>query len=122
MRRNQSTEREGRDDPDRQTNDNRFHSLIDNQAKHVARLRAERHPHADFAGALFHRISDCAVNPDAREQQRAAGKNSEQPRHQTRLSECLRDDRIHRLRYGNRQTRVHFVNRGLHGFGRSIEF
>ena len=73
------TERECREDPDRQSNDNRFGSLIHGQARHVAGLRTERHSDANFACALFHCVSDCAVNSNARQKKSDTGKDSEQP-------------------------------------------
>ncbi len=41
------------------------HPLPDDEAKHVARLRAQRHADADLLSALRDRISHHAVNPDA---------------------------------------------------------
>src|SRR5437773_963832 len=71
----QPTERECRCDSDDQADNHRSHSLIDDQAKDVPGLRAERHPHPDLARPLFHRVSHRTVNPDRRQQQRHAGKN-----------------------------------------------
>ena len=68
LRGNQSPEREGRDDPDRETGHHRCHALTNDQSKDVAGLRAERHAHADLAGALLNRVSDRAVNSEAGEQ------------------------------------------------------
>src|SRR6184192_737111 len=58
----QPTERECRCDSDDQADNHRSHSLIDDQAKDVAGLRAERHPHPDLARPLFHRVSNRTVN------------------------------------------------------------
>jgi len=51
-----------------------------------------------------------------------SGKNSEQPHHQTRLAERLRDHRVHRLRRRNSQAGIHFPKRGLHQPGDRIYF
>ena len=44
------------------------------------------------------------------------------PRHQTRLTERLRDDRVHGLRHRDRQTGIHFRQRGLHELRHRIHF
>ncbi len=60
-----------------QTEDDRIHSLPHDQTQYVLRLRAERHAHTNFAGALFDGVSDGAVNSNDREQQGDAGENTE---------------------------------------------
>ena len=77
LRRNQTSQGKRRRNSNHESDHDRTHALADDELEHVARLRAERHADADFAGALFNRISDCAVNSDARQQERDAGKNSE---------------------------------------------
>src|SRR5437868_1944157 len=52
MRCNQMSERESGDNADCQSDDDGSHSLRDNETKHVAGLRAKRHPHTDLAAAL----------------------------------------------------------------------
>ena len=52
-------------------------------------MSAERHPNANFAGPLFNRVGNSAINSYAREQQCNAGKNAEQPCHQASLAEGL---------------------------------
>ena len=53
-----------------QSDNDRRHSLCDDEPQDVHRLRAERHAHADFAGALLDRVSDRAVNSNHRQDQR----------------------------------------------------
>src|SRR5437773_11047107 len=69
----QPTERECRNDSDDQADNHRSHSLIHNQTQHVAGLSAERHAHADFAGALLDAVRDRAVNSNGREEERDPG-------------------------------------------------
>ena len=76
-------------------------SLPDDHAQHVAALRAERHPDADFLRALRHAVGDDAVDADGREQQRRAGENAEQQHRQTPLGDRARDDLVHRPDVGD---------------------
>src|SRR5213078_1740541 len=69
----QPTERECRNDSDDQADNHRSHSLIHNQTQHVAGLSAERHAHADFAGALLDAVRDRAVDSNGREEERDPG-------------------------------------------------
>src|SRR5262249_52924199 len=122
LRREQTTKRKRGNQADRKSDHNRFHSLINDHTQDVERLSADGHADPDFAGALFNRVSDRAVNADAGEQQRHASKNSEQPRHQTRLTERLCDHRVHTLRNRDRQIRIHFAQRGLNELRDRISF
>src|SRR5205823_9692880 len=94
LRRDQAVERERRNDAEREPAHHRLHSLVHNQAQHVARLRTQRHAHSNFSCALLDGVRHCAVNPDAGEEQGDSSKNSEQPHHQTRLPERSSDDRV----------------------------
>src|SRR5206468_4900438 len=114
LRRDQPAERERRDNAEREAADHRFHSLAHDEPQDIARLRAERHPHADLAGALLDGVGNRAVNPNAREQERNAGENAEQPHHQPRLTDRLRDDRAHRLRQRDCETGIDGRERGAH--------
>src|SRR6266480_3494923 len=114
LRRDQPAERERRDNAEREAADHRFHSLAHDEPQDIARLRAERHPHADLAGALLDGVGNRAVNPNAREQKRDAGENSEQPHHQPRLTDGLRDDRAHRLRQRDGETGIDGRECGAH--------
>ena len=67
----------------------RLHALADDQAENVAGLRAERHAHADFAGALLDRVSDRAVDADGREEQRDGREDAEQRHHQASPGRAL---------------------------------
>src|SRR5216117_3788595 len=122
LRRDQPAERERRDNAEREAADHRFHSLAYDEPEDIARLCAERHADADLAGALLDRVSDRAVNPDAGEEQGHPRENSENPHHQTRLPDRSRDDRVHGLWHCNRQTWIHFRERGLHQLGHRIHF
>src|SRR6266550_1764695 len=75
-RRDQPAERERRDNAEGEAAEHRFHSLAHDERQDIARLRSERHAHADLAGALLDGVGNCAVNPNAREQKRDAGENS----------------------------------------------
>src|SRR5437588_9267812 len=97
LRCDQASQRKRRRDANHEPDYDRAHALADNELEHVARLGAERHADADFSGALFNRVCDCTVNSDACQQERNAGKNSEQPRHQPRLAKRLRDHCVHCL-------------------------
>ena len=55
-------------DPEDQAEAN--HSGLQEQAQHIARLRAERHANADFTGALHHAVSHHAVNSDRGDDER----------------------------------------------------
>ena len=66
--------------------------------KHVACLRAKRHPDTNLAGPLLHGVSDRTINSDGGEQQRYARENSEQDHHQFCLAERLPHDLFDRLR------------------------
>src|SRR5439155_11844167 len=79
LRRDQAVERERRNDAEREPAHHRLHSLVHNQAQHVARLRTQRHAHSNFSCALLDGVRHCAVNPDAGEEQGDSSKNSEQP-------------------------------------------
>ena len=48
---------------------------MQNEAQHIACLRAQGHTNANFTGALRHGISNSPVNPDARQQKRDSGEN-----------------------------------------------
>ena len=87
---------------------------MQNETQHIARLRAEGHANANFAGALFDCVSDRAVNPNAREQERDSGKNPEQPHHQPRLAERLGDYSRPSIAERNRQAGIDFGQRRLH--------
>src|SRR6266513_2385554 len=112
--RDQPAKRERRDNAEREAADHRFHSLAHDEPQDIARLRAERHPHADLAGALLDGVGNRAVNPNAREQERNAGENAKQPHHQPRLTDGLRDDRAHRLRQRDCETGIDGRERGAH--------
>src|SRR6266481_1196424 len=112
--RNQPAERERRDNAEREPGYHRFHSLAHDKPQDIARLRAERHADADLAGALLDGVGNRAINPNAREQERNAGENAEQPHHQPRLTDGLRDDRAHRLRQRDCETGIDGRERGAH--------
>src|SRR6266403_988758 len=114
LRRDQPAEREGGDNAQREAGDHRLHSLAHDEPQDIARLRAERHADADLAGALLDGVGNSAVNPNAREQERNAGENAEQPHHQPRLTDSLRDDRAHRLRQRDREIGIDGRERGAH--------
>src|SRR5207244_1756069 len=99
LRRDQLAERERRNNAEHEPAHHRLHSLAHDESQDIACLRPERHADADLPGSLLDSVSDCAVNPDAGEEQSDSGKNSEQPHHQTRLAKRFRDDRVHRLRH-----------------------
>ena len=98
LRGHQPAEPERRHDADRESAHDRRHSLPNDKLQDIACLRAESHAHSDFSRSLRHAIRHRAVNADAREQQRDSGEDTEQPRHQPRLTDGLRHDCIHRLR------------------------
>src|SRR6266704_2384911 len=86
LRRDQLAERERRNNAEHEPAHHRLHSLAHDESQDFACLRPERHADADLPGSLLDSVSDCAVNPDAGEEQSDSGKNSEQPHHQTRLA------------------------------------
>ncbi len=53
-------------------------TLESDEAKDVARLRAERHAHADLLGPLADGIRHHAVEPDGSEEEGEEGENSEE--------------------------------------------
>ena len=71
-----------------------------------SRLRTERHANADLARALRDRITENAVGPDRRQEQRDAGENSGEQRRRATRDEALRDARIHRADVIDRQIRI----------------
>src|SRR2546423_5733953 len=89
-----------------QSKDDRPHSLIENEPQNIVRLRAERHPDTDLSRALRNAVGDCAVDPDAGEQERNGRENGEQPHHEARLPDSLPANRVHRLRDRDGKTRT----------------
>src|SRR5438128_3356981 len=114
LRRDQPAERERRDNAEREAADHRFHSLAHDEPQDIACLRAERHAHTDLASALLDGVGNRAVNADAREQERNDRENAEQPHHQPRLTDGLRDDRAHRLRQRDGETGIDGRECGAH--------
>src|SRR5437588_3332383 len=114
LRRDQPAEGDRRDNAEREPDHHRFHSLAHDKPQDIARLRAERHADADLAGALLDGVGNRAINPNAREQERDAGENAEQPHHQPRLTDGLRDDRAHRLRQRDCETGIDGRECGAH--------
>src|SRR2546423_2825868 len=102
----QTSQRKRRRNSNDESDHDRAHALADDEFEYVACLCAERHANADFSGALFNGVSNCTVNSDARQQERNPSKNSEQPRHQSRLTKRLRDNRLHCLWRRDRETRI----------------
>jgi len=98
LRGHQPAEPERRDDADRESAQNRRHSLPNDKLRDIACLRAKRHAHPDFSRALRHAVGNCAVDADARQLLRDSGEDPKQPHHQPGLTDGLRHDCIHRLR------------------------
>jgi len=61
------------------------HAFAEDQAQHVAALRAEGEPNADFVRALGDGVTHHAENARGREQQRDAGEKRDQNRVEARL-------------------------------------
>ena len=95
MRGYQPAKPERRDDADDESAYDGHHSLPNDKVENIACLRTERHAHTDFSRALRDAVGDCAVDADAGEQQRDSGEDTEQPRHQSRLTDGLRHDCVH---------------------------
>ena len=120
LRRNEAAQRERCREANGQTDCDRAHALVDDQTEDVARLRTERHAHADFAGALSDRVRHGAVDADRCQHHGDAGEDSENPCHQARLSERLRHDRIHRLWLRHSESGIHSCQRRLHEVRRGL--
>src|ERR1041385_1097419 len=77
LRRDQATKTKNCDQSSHRSENDRPHSLIDDEPQDVARLRAQRHANADFRRALGHAVGDRPVNSDAGEEKRHAGEDGQ---------------------------------------------
>ncbi len=74
-----------------------FCAFAKDQAHHVPALRAERHPHAEFTGALACHIRNHAINSDAGKKQRERREYAEKNHRQPPRGERAGHDCLHRL-------------------------
>ena len=86
LRSEKSAEGKRAANPDEQSDDDRLHSLRNNQPQNIPRLRTQRHPQADLARPLLDCVGDRAVNPDESEKEREQRESREQTHRETLLA------------------------------------
>lgn len=79
---------------------------LDDKTHHIALLRAQRHPHADLAPALRHRIRHHPVDAYHGEQQRHSRKAAQQGRVHSPRGRGVREPLFHRHQAVKRLVRI----------------
>jgi hypothetical protein len=91
--------------------------LPHDEAYQVGSARTECEADAHLAGALRHRVGDHAVDAHRGEQQGRPAEGEQQQHREARLGDRAVDDLPHRAHVGDREVRVHRVQRAPHRRG-----